>query len=134
METDPEPVADGPIHPFWWLGIDLLCVLAFALVGMLTHGSPLGEYFSTAWPFVVGLAVAWMAPGTRSLPLILWPTGVVVWVTTAVIGLLLRWVTGGGVSGAFPYVTAGVLAVLLLGWRVVPLVLERRRERQARYL
>ena len=37
-------------------------------------------------------------------------------------------------SGAFPLVTAVVLAILLIGWRVVPEVVQRRRERQARYL
>ncbi|MFH5822362.1 DUF3054 domain-containing protein [Georgenia sp. AZ-5] len=134
METDPEPVADSPVNPWWWFGLDLACVLVFALVGMLMHGSALSEYFQTAWPFVVGLAVAWMAPGTRDVPLIIWPTGVIVWAVTTAVGLALRWASGDGVSGAFPLVTAIVLAVLLIGWRVVPEVVERRRARRARYL
>ncbi|WP_127130550.1 DUF3054 domain-containing protein [Georgenia sp. SYP-B2076] len=128
METDPEPIASGPIHPFWWFGIDLVCVLVFAIVGLTMHGSPLSELLDTAWPFLVGLAVAWMTP-VRSVPLILWPSGVVIWAGTVIVGLALRALTGGGVSGAFPLVTALVLAVLLIGWRVVPEVIERRRER-----
>ncbi len=134
METDPEPVADSATNPWWWLLVDLVCVLVFTLIGMLSHGSPLSGYLGTAWPFVVGLVVAWMIPGTRDVPTILWPTGVVVWAVTAVVGLALRWATGGGVTGAFPVVTAVVLAVLLIGWRLVPEVIQRRRERRARYL
>lgn len=133
METPPEPVV-GSLHPFKWFGIDLVCVLVFALVGVLTHGSPLSDYLVVVWPFVVGLAAAWMVPAVRALPLLIWPSGVLVWAVTVVIGLGLRWVTGGGVTGAFPFVAAGVLAVLLIGWRVVPEVVERRREHRARYL
>lgn len=128
MDTSPEPLDSGSIHPFWWFGIDLACVLVFSVVGLAMHGSPLGEILDTAWPFIVGLAVAWMTP-VRSLPLIIWPSGVVVWALTVAVGLSLRAVTGGGVSGAFPFVTATVLAVLLIGWRVVAEVIERRRER-----
>ncbi|UNX54127.1 DUF3054 domain-containing protein [Georgenia sp. TF02-10] len=134
METAPEPIPTGSVHPLRWFGIDLVCVAVFTLVGLLAHGSPLSGYLSTLWPFLVGLVVAWMAPGVRALPLIIWPSGVIVWAVTVVVGLALRWATGAGISGAFPWVAAGVLAVLLLGWRVVPEVIERRRERRARYL
>ncbi|MFD1504500.1 DUF3054 domain-containing protein [Georgenia yuyongxinii] len=134
METDPEPVGDSSTNVLLWFALDLVCVLGFVVVGNLTHGTPLGEYLGTAWPFVVGLVVAWMAPGTRDVPTILWPTGVLVWAVTTVVGLGLRWASGDGLSGAFPLVTAAVLAVLLIGWRVVPEVLVRRRGRQARYL
>ena len=57
-----------------------------------------------------------------------------IWLFTVIIGLALRAVSGGGISGAFPWVTLGVLGLLLVGWRVIPEVVERRRERRARYL
>ena len=134
MDIDPEPVADSSTNPLWSFGLDLVCVLVFVVVGNLMQGTPLGEYLGTAWPFVVGVVVAWMVPGTRDVPTIPWPTGVVVWAVTTAVGLGLRWASGEALSGAFPLVAAGILALLLIGWRVVPEVLERRRERQARYL
>lgn len=133
METPPEPVV-GSFHPFKWFGLDLVCVLVFALVGVLTHGTPAGDYLQVVWPFLVGLVAAWMVPAIRALPLLIWPSGVLVWAVTTVVGLGLRWATGGGMSGAFPVVTVLVLGVLLVGWRVVPEVVEKRRERRARYL
>ncbi|MHB1064555.1 MAG: DUF3054 domain-containing protein [Georgenia sp.] len=134
METSPEQPAVGSFHPFKWFGLDLAGVLVFAFVGVLSHGSPLGDYLQVVWPFVVALAAAWMVPAVRAFPLLIWPSGVLVWAVTVAIGLGLRWVTGGGGSGAFPVVTAVVLAVLIIGWRVVPEVVERRREHRARYL
>lgn len=134
METEPERIVPGSLHPLKWFAIDLACVLVFTVVGMLSHGTPAGQFLQTAWPFVLGLAIGWALPGVRSLPLIIWPSGVIVWAVTTVVGLALRAITGGGVSGAFPFVTAGVLAVLIVGWRVVPEIQERRHERQARYL
>ncbi|WP_341360454.1 DUF3054 domain-containing protein [Georgenia sp. M64] len=132
MDTAPEPVVPDQVHPAWWFGIDAAAVLVFALVGMLSHGSD--GYLGIVWPFLVGLAVAWFVPAVRALPLLIWPSGVMIWVFTAGIGLALRAVSGGGMSGAFPWVTLGVLGLLLVGWRVVPEVVERRRERRARYL
>ena len=134
METEPEPIVPGSRHPLKWFAIDLACVLVFTVIGMASHGSPAGEFLQTVWPFLLGLAIAWALPGVRSLPLLIWPSGVIVWAGTTVIGLALRAVTGGGVSGAFPFVTAGVLALLIVGWRVIPELQERRHEKQARYL
>ena len=134
MDTTPEPMTTGSVHPLWWFGLDVAAVALFTVIGVLSHGTPLSGYLGTLWPFLVALALAWMVPGVRSLPLLIWPSGVIVWVGTVAGGLALRWAAGGGVTGAFPWVTAGVLAVLLIGWRVVPEVVERRRERRARYL
>ena len=134
METGPEQIVPGSPNPLRWFGVDLACVLVFTAIGMAMHGTPAGEFLLTTWPFVLGLAIAWALPGVRSLPLIIWPSGVLVWAVTTWLGLALRAVTGGGVSGAFPFVTAGVLALLIIGWRVIPEVKERRHEKQARDL
>lgn len=114
-------------RPVGWFLLDLALVCVFALVGMASHGSPLSGFLTTAWPFVVGLVLAWSVPAVRSLPLLVWPTGVAVWAGTAGVGLILRGISGGGVSGAFPLVTAGVLAVLLVGWRAVVALVRRAR-------
>lgn len=123
VEQPGAPVA----RPLGWFVLDLVLVCVFALVGMASHGSPLSGFLTTVWPFAVGLVLAWSVPAVRSLPLLVWPTGVVVWVGTAAVGLVLRGISGGGVSGAFPLVTVGVLALLLVGWRAVVAVAGRAR-------
>ena len=47
------------------------------------------------------------------------PTGVVVWVCTIVVGMLLRKATSQGVAPSFIVVASLVTAALLLGWRAV---------------
>ena len=50
-------------------------------------------------------------------PTALVPTGVVVWVRTVAVGMLLRKATSQGVAVSFVVVASAVTAVLLLGWR-----------------
>ena len=71
-----------------------------------------------AWPFLVGGAVGTLAGRTWRRPESL-PSGAAVWLGTLVGGMLLRALTGGGVQLSFVIVAATVLAVLLLGWRLV---------------
>ena len=53
----------------------------------------------------------------------MWPVRVhgsaVVWLVTAVVGLALRVVTGGGFAWSFGLVTLVVLGTFLIGWRCV---------------
>lgn len=116
--------------------LDLLVVLVFAAAGRASHdldGDVLGV-LATAWPFLVGLVAGWVAvlrqgarrggPGARHL---WWLDGLVVAVTTLVVGLLLRSVTGGGTALPFVLVATGVLVGGLVGWRAVAALLARRR-------
>jgi hypothetical protein len=48
-----------------------------------------------------------------------YPTGVVVWLCTVLVGMLLRKVTAAGVAGSFILVASTVTAVSLLGWRAI---------------
>ncbi len=59
-----------------------------------------------------------MSRGWRR-PTALTPTGVVVWIATVAVGMLLRRVSGQGVAVSFVVVASTVTAVLLLGWRAV---------------
>ncbi len=45
--------------------------------------------------------------------------GALVWLTTVIVGLLLRAVTGGGMAIAFMIVATTTLGILLVGWRFV---------------
>ncbi|MBZ2196238.1 DUF3054 domain-containing protein [Occultella gossypii] len=111
--------------------VDVVAVLVFALAGRRTHHDDgvFAGLLGTAWPFGVALIVGWAIARAWRSPLRLWPTGLIVWAVTVAGGLGLRALTGGGVSGAFPVVTAGVLAVLLIGWRAVATLLGRRPAR-----
>ncbi len=109
--------------------LDVVAVLAFAAGGRATHSadSPLAAVLTIAWPFLVGLAVGWVLLRAWRSPLTAWPTGLVLWVTTWVVGMALRWATGEGLATAFLVVSAGFLLATLVGWRLVALLVLRLR-------
>ena len=107
---------------------DAVLVVAFAIIGRSTHeeGLDLAGVWATAWPFLAGLVFGWVVTLAWRHPLAVWPTGVVVWAGTFVVGMLLRAATGQGVALAFIIVAALTLAVLLMGWRGIALLMSRR--------
>ncbi len=112
-----------------YLFVDVIGVLVFCAVGRRSHaeGLTIAGVASTAWPFLTGTAVGWLAARAWQRPTAVVPTGVVVWLSTVVIGMLLRKLSSAGVAASFVLVAAVVTAVLLLGWRAaVGLVLRRR--------
>ncbi|MDI3312852.1 MAG: DUF3054 domain-containing protein [Mycobacterium sp.] len=112
-----------------WLGADVLGVLVFCAAGRRSHDEGLGAagLAVTAWPFLTGTVTGWLASRGWRRPTALAPTGVVVWLCTLVVGMLLRKATAAGVAASFVVVAASVTAVLLLGWRAVAESALRRR-------
>ncbi|GAB2749741.1 DUF3054 domain-containing protein [Sinomonas soli] len=112
---------------------DAVIVLAFAATGRASHGEadPVLGALATAWPFAVGLALAWAVPLVRRRPLSVWPAGVLAWLGTYAVGMLLRAVTGQGTAVPFLIVAASVLGVALIGWRAVALGVRAARHRAA---
>ncbi|MBD8536488.1 DUF3054 domain-containing protein [Plantibacter sp. CFBP 13570] len=111
------------------VGIDLLAVVVFVLIGRASHGEGILGLLVTLWPFAVGLLVGHVLAlvlGQRETRSVRW-AGVVVWVSTVVVGMVLRAVSGQGVQLSFVIVTVLVLAALLLGWRLVAWLIARRR-------
>ncbi len=108
--------------PVLGLLLDVVLVAAFAALGRSSHSEPLSfpGLLATASPFLVGTGVGWLLVRLRSggWPLDVGP-GVTVWFSTVVVGMLLRVVVLRSFAWAFLAVAAGVLAVLLLGWRVL---------------
>lgn len=102
---------------------DLAAVLVFAAVGRRTHAHPeaLLGLLSTAGPFLVGLAVSWLAARGWRRPLDVC-TGLVVWPVTVVVGLAVRAGFTGRLPLSFVVVVVLVLGLLLLGWRAVTAV------------
>ena len=111
---------------------DGAAILTFATVGRLSHaeGLSLPGVIGVAWPFLVGGAVGTLVGRTWRRPAAL-SSGVSVWLGTVTGGLLLRWAMGGGVQPSFVVVAGVVLAVVLVGWRVVCQLITRARSRTA---
>ena len=104
-----------------WLAADVIGVLVFCAVGRRSHaeGITITGVAATAWPFLTGTLVGWLASLGWRRPTALVPTGVVVWICTVVVGMLLRKASSAGVAASFVVVASSVTAVLLLGWRVI---------------
>lgn len=98
---------------------DIICVIVFCAIGRRSHaeGLTLAGIAGTAWPFLAGGAVGWLLIGPRRRPFTVIPTGMVVWICTVVVGMLLRKLTSAGVATSFVAVASLSTAVLLLGWR-----------------
>lgn len=109
---------------------DLGLTAVFVAIGMSSHDSSWSDYPLTLVPFVIALTVAWAIPRVSTAPLSL-GSGAIVWAVTAAGGLGLRALFGDGVSGAFPIVTALVLAAFFFGWRIIThLVMRHSHQRR----
>ena len=100
--------------------IDVVAVVVFVAIGLSVHanGVTAGGLATVASPFLAGTVVGWAVIRGRNLAR-LWPAGVAVWLSTVVVGMLIRALTGQGVDGAFVVVASLFLALELLGWRLV---------------
>lgn len=112
--------------------VDVILVLLFAIIGRRSHAeaNDLLGVAQTAWPFLVGCAVGlllvsrWRDPaGLRS--------GVVVWLSTVVLGLALRVLSGSTAQVSFIIVTTITLGVFLVGWRAVYRLVQRAKGRRS---
>ncbi|MGY4857980.1 DUF3054 domain-containing protein [Cryobacterium sp. AP23] len=109
-------------------GVDAALLLLFVVIGRANHGEDgLMGVLGTWWPFLAGLAVAWVVLRAWRTPLQLRWTGVGVWLITVVVAMLLRVASGQGVQLSFVIVTVVVVGVFLLGWRGIALLVRRLR-------
>jgi hypothetical protein len=99
---------------------DALVVIVFAAVGRANHhesGRVIGVWH-TAWPFLVGTALAWALTALLKADPLSLRAGVRVWLWTLVIGMVVRHSIGHGTPVAFVIVALLVLGALFVGWRV----------------
>ncbi len=110
-------------------GLDIVCVLVFVAIGRSAHtvGVTASGIASTSWPFLAGAALGWAAVRGWRKPFEVVPTGVVVWLSCVVVGMVLRVVAGQGTAAAFVAVALAFLGMELLGWRLSVLVALRHR-------
>ncbi|WP_067571965.1 DUF3054 domain-containing protein [Nocardia acidivorans] len=118
--------------------VDAVLVIVFCAIGRRSHDEAvLAGMLRTVWPFGVGLLLGWVIAAAvaarraggdaarraggdaaqRFDARAVWPTGVIVWLSTLIGGMLLRVVSGQGTALSFIIVAATALAVFLLGWR-----------------
>src|SRR3954452_15971848 len=121
---------DPRFRPVIAWAIDFVLLLVFVAIGRASHGEDPGGFVGTLLPFLVGLQSGWLLRAGRPA-FALVPSGVGIWASTLVLGMLLRALTGQGVALSFVIVTALVLAVFFLGWRALALLVLRLRARRA---
>ncbi|MFM8848379.1 MAG: DUF3054 domain-containing protein [Actinomycetota bacterium] len=105
----------------WSVTADVIGVIVFVVIGRRNHdeGVAAAGVIETAAPFLIALAVgtvaarAWAEPSAAR-------TGVVVWVVTVALGMVLRrFVFDDGTATAFIIVATGVNGAVLNGWRAI---------------
>jgi hypothetical protein len=108
--------------------LDACCVLIFVIIGRASHtkGETLAGIASTAWPFLCGLAAGWAVIRAWRRPLAIRPSGLVIWLGTVAVGMVLRVVSGQGTAVAFIIVALAFLGLFLLGWRLIAALALRR--------
>ncbi|MFT3898635.1 MAG: DUF3054 domain-containing protein [Gordonia sp. (in: high G+C Gram-positive bacteria)] len=111
--------------------LDVLMIVLFAVAGRRSHdeGVNIAGIAATASPFLVGAAIGWAlmyvyaqvgAPeaGARVFrPERVVPFGIAVWISTVVVGMILRAALGAGTAPSFIGVATLTLLVFLVGWR-----------------
>lgn len=103
------------------LTVDLVLVVLFTIIGHYTHSHnfEVQGLVTTAWPFLVGLGVAWLLSAVWDRPIAPLATGTAVWAITVLLGLVIRALTGEGTAGPFIVVAASLNLITLVGWRLI---------------
>ncbi|QNJ93714.1 DUF3054 domain-containing protein [Mycolicibacterium fluoranthenivorans] len=106
---------------------DVVAVIVFCAIGRRSHaeGVTLDGVAQTAWPFLTGTLVGWLVARGWQRPTAITPTGLIIWVCTVAIGMVLRKATAAGTAFSFVVVASLTTAILLLGWRAAAKVASR---------
>ena len=105
----------------WSAAADALCIVSFVAIGRKNHdeGEAASGIFRVAAPFLIAAATGWLASQAWKKPFEL-RTGAVVWLTTIIIGMLLRhFAFDDGTATAFIIVATVFLCAFLNGWRAI---------------
>jgi peptidoglycan/LPS O-acetylase OafA/YrhL len=100
---------------------DAALILVFAAIGRDAHqrGEAVSGVLLTAWPFLAGAALAWIAARAWRTPLSIRPAGLSVWLGAVAGGMILRLLTGQTVVLAFIVVALLSLGLFLVGYRLL---------------
>ncbi len=103
------------------LALDVFSVLLFVAVGRRNHNESAGisGVIEVALPFLIALVCSWVVSRAWQKPNAT-KNGVVIWLITVVLGLVLRnLIFDRGTAAPFVIVAAVVLGVLLAGRRLI---------------
>jgi len=103
------------------LALDIFSVLLFVAVGRRNHNESAGitGVVEVALPFLIALICGWLVTRAWRKPDAT-KNGVVIWLVTVVLGLLLRnFIFERGTATPFIIVATVVLGVLLVGRRLI---------------
>lgn len=116
----------------WMVSIDVLLIVLFALLGRREHEHGLGisGIFMTALPFLIAYVVMTVLSRPWQTINKLWPTGILVWLGTVVLGVATRLLMGKTAAISFVIVTLIVLGLFLLGRRAVCGFVSKRSQQQ----
>jgi p-aminobenzoyl-glutamate transporter AbgT len=110
-------------------GLDTFFIVLFVAIGRRNHDEDpgIGGLVGTAAPFLIALAIAWVALRAWHRPTDL-RTGLGIWVIVVAAGMLLRhFVFDHGTATSFIIVATLFLGFFIVGWRLVFGAVERRR-------
>lgn len=119
-QASPAP-ARTPLPRGTVIAVDAVLVVVFAAIGYWTHADALTfeGVVSTAWPFLLALAVAHAVLAVAGRPAAEVLSGLLAWVVTVGGGMLVRKATGDGTAVPFIVVATLFNLATLVGWRVV---------------
>lgn len=103
--------------------VDVLAVFLFIVVGRDALAVPFSGDLALAWPYFAGTVLGWIVGRVWKAPRAVRWTGVIVWVATVAIGLLLRFAIGQPIDSRYAVITFIALGMFLLGWRALAWVL-----------
>lgn len=125
QKSKPEPEAQ-PVNKA--LLFDIAVVLAFSILATISHTQTLAGFFRTFGFYTLGVTLSWVVTRARLAPYALWPSGVMVWIGTAIIGQFLWSATHEWkLPIAMFVVTLAILSLGILGWRAALILVRRRR-------
>ena len=115
------------------IGLDVFVVVLFVAIGRRNHDetSAFVDVLETGAPFLIGLAVAWLAVRAWKRPTAL-VTGIAIWPVTVLVGMIARrTIFDRGTATSFVVVATVFLGVFLVGWRAAARAIDGRRTRQS---
>lgn len=74
--------------------------------------------------------LCWVIVVTARVAALRWLAGVVLWVSTLIVGMVVRYFTGQGVAVIFVTVAASLLALTLVGWRAIAAAIRAMRRKE----
>lgn len=107
----------------------MFAVVLFVALGRRSHdeSGAFTAVIETAAPFLVGLAVGWLAARAWRRPTNIL-TGVTIWPVTILVGMIVRnLVFDRGTATSFVIVATLFVGTFLVGWRVVLRLVDGRR-------